>query len=125
MELTARAIRQQRQVRGVGLETILDVVSVLALVFGIVGSLGTLVAVGDAWVASSIAVRAVLHWLWLRALAELIRLLKRSVGLEHAGRISGSHIATVDTCSHCGATLRSDVCCHGCGARLIHPEADA
>ena len=70
MELTARAIPQQRQVRGIGLETILDVVSVLALVFGILGSLLILVESGNGWEAGAMAFRAVLHWLVLRALAD-------------------------------------------------------
>lgn len=124
MELTAQSIPQPQRISGTGLESVLDFMSRLVLILGVLGSIGYMIFVDAGLMACLLAVAAVLNWLWLRALAELIRLLKRSAGLDYAGRISGSYIDTVPTCSNCGSALRSDVCCNGCGARLIRPDAD-
>ena len=127
MELTATPIPKRRRINGTGLETILDFVSVLVLILGALASVLALTALGWPGLAMScmIASGAFLNWLFLRSIAELIRLQKRIAGLDYAGRISGSYIDTVPTCSNCGSMLHSDVACEGCGARLLKPDADA
>ena len=109
---------------GTGLESVLDFVSVLTLVLGSLASVLALLALGWPGLPMScvIASGTVLNWLFLRSIAELIRLLKRIAGLDYAGRISGSYFDTVPTCSNCGSMLHSDVCCEGCGARLLKPD---
>lgn len=126
MELTATPIPKRRRLNGTGLETILDFTALLTLVFGGLASIGIILFAGVAGflLFCSVAIGSFLNWLLLRSLAELIRLQKRIVGLDYAGRISGSYYDTVPTCGNCGAVLRSDVCCHGCGARLLKPDAD-
>lgn len=126
MELTARTIPRPRKITGTGLETILDVVSVISLVTG--GLLAVTVVIlsgGRAFLpVLSILAGAFLNWLLLRCLAEHLRLQKKIAGLNYEGRITGSYEDVVLTCSNCGAVLHSDVSCDGCGARLLKPDSE-
>jgi hypothetical protein len=126
LEQTATPIPKRRRINGTGLETILDFVSVLALILGALASLLALISLGWPGLAmfGMIASGAFLNWLVLRSIAELIRLQKRIAGLEYSGRISGSYFDTVPTCSNCGSMLHSDVACDACGARLLKPDAE-
>jgi len=122
-ELTAKPIPKRRRINGTGLESILDFAAGLLLVLGVVGSIGLFVRTGIA-AASLTILGTLLGWLLLRSLAEIVRLLKRIVGIDYAGRVSGSYFDTIASCSNCGAMLHSGVACDGCGARLLEPDAD-
>ncbi|WP_442509503.1 hypothetical protein SH528x_001079 [Novipirellula sp. SH528] len=126
MELTAKPIPKRRRINGAALESDLDFIAVLALVLGGLALLGIPMFHGVAGFLyfCSVVIGSFLTWLLLRTLAELIRLQKRIAGMDYAGRISGPYYDTVSTCGNCGAMLYSDVCCDGCGARLLKPDAD-
>lgn len=126
MELTAKPIPKRRRINGTGLESVLDFAARFVLVLGILSALSVYLIAGFGAIvpACSLLFGSFLNWLLFRSLAELIRLLKRIAGLDYAGRISGSYFDNVPTCGNCGAILRSDVCCNGCGARLVKPDTD-
>ncbi|WP_413432743.1 hypothetical protein [Crateriforma spongiae] len=120
MELTATPVPERRRVTSTAIESLLDLAAIVILCLGVAASITVLAWVGivGLGMACWLILGSFLNWLVFRALAEVIRLLKRSVDLDYAGRISGSYVDTVMTCSNCGAILRSDVCCDSCGARL-------
>lgn len=126
MELTAKPVPKRRQMTGIGIESKLDFVAVFLLVIGILASVALPIFGG--WDGLGIAclsvITAVVNWLILRSIAEIVRLQKRIAGLEYDGRISGSYFDTVMVCGNCSTVLHSDVACGGCGARLQKPGAD-
>lgn len=126
MELTARPIPRPRKIIGTGLETILDVVSVIALIAGGLLVIAAVIQSGGRAVLQimSILAGAFLNWLLLRCLAEHLRLQKKIAGLEYEGRITGSYDEVVMTCSNCGSTLHSNVTCDRCGARLLISDGE-
>ncbi len=126
MEQTATPEFRRQRINGTGLETILDFVSVFGLILGALASVLALISLDWPGLAMSgmIASGAFLNWLFLRSIAELIRLQKRIAGLEYSGRISGSYFDSVPTCSNCGSMLHTDVACDGCGARLLKLDGE-
>jgi len=126
MELTAKPISKRRRIEGTGLEGVLDFVAAMTLIVGGLAACTAVIVfkIPGLLMCLSIAIGTLLQFLLLRCFAELIRLQKRIAGLEYSGRISGSYEDTVSTCSHCGSMLHSDVCCDGCGARIVRPEID-
>lgn len=121
MELTAHPIPKRRQVKSVALESAITVVALLLAVLGLIAAIGSLLYFGFSVIGISLAiiVATFLKCLLFLSLAEIIRLLKKIAQIDHAGEISGIHIETVLVCSHCDATLRNDICCDKCGARLV------
>lgn len=126
MEMTAKPIPKRRRIEGTGLESVLDFVAGMTLIVGGIAAFVAVIVfrVPGLLMCLSIVIGTLLQFLFLRCFAELIRLQKRIAGLEYSGRISGSYDDTVSTCSNCGAMLHSNVCCDGCGARIVRPGGD-
>ena len=122
MELTAHSIPKRRQAKSLALESLIGAVAMVSVLIGVVAAVAVLIFLGVSGIASSLSilVGSLLNWLFLQSLAEIIRLLKKIAKIDYAGVISGSHMEMV--CSHCDATLRNDVYCDQCGARLIPPS---
>lgn len=124
MELTAHSIPKRRQAKSLALESLISTVAILSVLFGVIAAVAVLIVVGFPAIATSLSilVGSLLNWLFFQSLSEIIRLLKKIAKIDYAGAISGSHLEMVPTCSHCDATLRNDVYCDQCGARLIPPS---
>ncbi|MFG0267751.1 MAG: hypothetical protein ACF8AM_21760 [Rhodopirellula sp. JB055] len=124
MELTAHSIPKPRQTKSLALESLLSIVAILSVLFGVIAAVAVLIVVGFPAIATSLSilVGSLLNWLFLQSLSEIIRLLKKIAKIDYAGAISGNHMEMVPTCSRCDATLRNDVYCDQCGARLIPPS---
>ncbi len=119
----AIAVRTRQPV-GQGLEKAIDVVAWTLLV---VGGLALLVlgfvASGDAGPAGFLvvlnpAVVVVVVFLVLRALAEILRLLKSAAGLPYSGTISGSRTVPELRCGRCRNVLHDADRCDACGASI-------
>ncbi|GAA4447124.1 hypothetical protein [Novipirellula rosea] len=121
--VTASAIPKRRRINGIAIESILDFAALMVLFLGVAASTWMIMSSG-LYSAALTTFGAFLNWLLFRSLAEIIRLLKRNGGLDYAGRVSGSYFDDILSCGNCGAMLRSDAFCDGCGARLIKPDAD-
>ncbi|WDQ15268.1 hypothetical protein [Rhodopirellula sp. P2] len=124
MELTAHSIPKRRQAKSLALESLISTVAILSVLFGVLAAVAVLIVVGFPAIATSLSilVGSLLNWLFFQSLSEIIRLLKKIAKIDYAGSISGNHMEMVLTCSHCDATLRNDVYCDQCGARLIPPS---
>lgn len=105
-----------------GLEGTLDVVAKVVLVVAVVNAVAALaVTQGKAWPGvPNILITGTVSWVSLRALAEIIRLLKKSAGLSYGGQISEAeeHVEKTAFCAECGALLHSDTRCESCGRTI-------
>ncbi len=124
MELTAHSIPKRRQAKSLALESLIGAVAMVSVLIGVVAAVAVLIFFGFPAIVTSLSilVGSLLNWLFLQSLAEIIRWPKKIAKIDYAGVISGSHMEMVPTCSHCDATLRNDVYCDQCGARLIIPS---
>ena len=84
----------------------------LAAVSGLLFSYGGAVAIGLILLNTAIA-----YYLF-RALADIVRLLKKSAGIPFSGRIAAGPITSLYKCSDCNAILRSGLKCDSCGAEI-------
>lgn len=107
-----------------GLEGSLDSGALVVLLMGLGagiwalfegGSNGILWAV-TLWIVASVS------RLVLRALADCIRLQKKSLNLPYGGKISEAQETVMHACSECGAALHSETRCDSCG-RTVQGEA--
>ncbi|TWU04287.1 hypothetical protein [Stieleria varia] len=107
----------RRIVRGVPLETLLDVTAKVTVVVGSFIVLAAIVAVQSLEPMIMLA-GLFFQWLFLRCIAEHIRLQKKIAGIDFAGRISGPRLETIWACGHCNSMLHSENHCDNCGARI-------
>lgn len=121
---TAKAISKRRRVDGVALESILDFAAWTLFFLGVALSIWIVMS-GGPIPALVVISGTLLNWLLLRSLGEIIRLLKRNVGLNYGGHVSGSRVEDVVLCSNCGSLLHSKTSCDGCGARIRTPDEDS
>jgi hypothetical protein len=56
--------------------------------------------------------------LFLKALAESLRLQKKALGLPYGGEISEAHETVMFSCSECEAILHSETRCESCGRTI-------
>lgn len=120
MTLNATRIERKRLQGGTSLETLVDVVAIVALLVGILMAVGFLLTfyIWGVLAGISSAIGGFVSWLLFRCLAEHLRLLKKIAGMEIAGSITGMQEETVWSCSNCGQMLHSEHRCDSCGAQI-------
>ena len=119
MSETAKKKKVRTISRG-GLEGSLDTFGFIVLLLGILAGIWFLVVGGFKGIFSALFV-SVLSFgirLVLRALAEIIRLQKKSLGLNYGGQISEAQSIEIHVCNVCGEILHSDSRCESCGRTL-------
>lgn len=108
-----------------GLEGKLDGVAWTLLWLGLLLALVVLFINPIGFVASvGIVINAILIWVVLRALAEIIRLLKHQAGLPYGGRVTSPN-ERVDgnwECTACGGKLYDPSICDHCGREIVGTE---
>lgn len=112
--------RKIRTISRGGLEGSLDTFGFIVLLLGILAGIWFLVVGGFKGIFSALFV-SVLSFgirLVLRALAEIIRLQKKGLGLPYGGQISEAQTVEIHVCSECGTVLHSDSRCESCGRTL-------
>lgn len=135
--LTATRVKDSRPHHSGGIETSIDflagvllgvdlVIAFLQFMFSMfASSSGSPVSAGGAFLlgllSSGLTILAgFVVWILLRALAEIIRLLKKIAGLRYSGNISGARDTEVFwACSNCGQMLHSENRCDSCGATIV------
>lgn len=119
--ITTKKITKQTTLSG-GLEGTLDVVAKVVLVATVLHAVVVLATTsGKAWPGvPSMLIAGIVSWVTLRALAEIVRLLKRSAGLSYGGRISEAveRVEERAHCAQCGALLHSETRCESCGRTI-------
>lgn len=121
MGTTAKRIRGESIFRG-GLEGLLDGAAWTLLSLGVLAAI-VVVPLFRLWgllAALGILANAFLLWLFLRALAELIRIQKKAAGLSYGGKITEAKESFTHLCSECGALLYLEDRCDSC-----HREIDS
>ena len=123
MSETAKKKKIRTISRG-GLESSLDTFGFIVLLLGILAGFWFLIVGGLKGIFSALFV-SVLSFgirLVLRALAEIIRLHKKNLGLPYGGQISEVQSIEIHICSVCGEILHSDSRCESCGSTLDGDE---
>lgn len=144
--LTARRVKDRRPHHSAGIETTIDFLAALLLVIVFVvaflqfmfsmfaansmRSYGPENAGGAFLVgllSSGLTILAgFVGWTVLRALSEIIRLLKKIAGLGYSGSISGNRDTEVFwACSNCSQMLHSETHCDTCGATIIGDDEES
>ena len=136
--LTATRVRDKKRISASSLETTIDFLALIWLVAGmLLAGIQFLVLTASQFMTAvypaqflfaSIPVgytvlATITLWILLRALAEIIRLLKKIAGLDYLGSISGTW--SVDefwACSNCGHMLHSETRCDTCGATILESD---
>ena len=126
--IEAERVKKRRLRRGTGLETLVDTTALVLLVIGM--SLAALVLLTklsfNGFVdALQLAMVTFVLWLFLRCLAEGLRLLKKIAGEEFEGRITGPYEDWIYVCSNCNNVLHNDDRCEICGAVCAGVPASA
>jgi hypothetical protein len=118
---TTPKIHQKSTFSG-GLEGTLDVVAKVVLGATMVHAVAALaVTQGKAWPSlPGVLITGIVSWVTLRALAEIVRLLKKSAGLSYGGKISEAteQVEKTAFCAECGALLHSETRCETCGRTI-------
>jgi hypothetical protein len=130
-EKTAKLIKQQTVYSG-GMEDTLDSVGGIFLFLGILGGIGAVVgaiaAFNDNETGTGVNLLCVgfvsmlagaINRIFLKAGAEIIRLLKKTSGLKFSGEITQPIASNYCKCSICGTLAEShDEKCYACGAKF-------
>ena len=104
-----------------GLEGVLTGLAWTVLILGIIGFLAIWIMgaesrnAGAGFLAGAgQLVSALVVWVVLRALGEIIRLQKKAVGLNYGGKISEAEAEELYICETCGEFLPNEHWCHTC-----------
>lgn len=118
MVLESKRVFRRTIVNPGGLETLIDVMAVALLIFGIVISLIPLITASIAGVFVCLVGVFVsfAQWLLFRCIAEIIRLLKLQNGMSYRGKIETTDVTHLYACENCGMILHSPNQCESCGA---------
>lgn len=116
--------RKFRTISRGGLEGSLDRGGFIVLLLGLLAGVWFLIMGGFKGILPATFVVVLSYWfrLVLRALAENIRLQKKSLGLNYGGQISEVQSIEIHVCSVCGEILHSDSRCESCGSTLDGDE---
>lgn len=112
--------RKIRTISRGGLEGSLDKGGSVVILFGIHAGVWFLIVgeINGIFAAIFVVVLSYGFRLVLRALAEIIRLQKKGLGLPYGGQISEAQTVEIHVCSECGTVLHSDSRCESCGRTL-------
>ncbi|MFO0939710.1 MAG: hypothetical protein U0930_02975 [Pirellulales bacterium] len=131
--LSAKRVKDRRPHSTVGIESTIDLLAgvllAIDLVIAFLQFMFSMFAAGQVsggafliGVLSSglTALAGFVVWILFRALAEIIRLLKKIAGLGYSGNISANrNIEVFWACSNCGQMLHSETRCDSCGATIV------
>ena len=84
----------------------------LTLILCILFQFGALIPAGI------VVMMSVIGYYLFKALADIIRLLKKIAGMPYSGDIASGPQVSVYKCSDCNAVLRSGLKCDSCGAAI-------
>ena len=104
-----------------GREGTLDSSGFVVLLIGVLGGgMWVRAVAGSNGILSDITmwIGAFVRRVVLRALAEIIRLQRKRVGLPYGGKISEAQETVTYTCGECGAMLHTDSRCESCGRTI-------
>ena len=123
MSETAKKKKIRTISRG-GLESSLDTFGFIVLLLGIFAGVWFLIVGGFKGILPALYLSVLSFGIRLvfRALAENIRLQKKSLGLNYGGQISEVQSIEIHVCSVCGEILHSDSRCESCGSTLDGDE---
>jgi hypothetical protein len=127
--LRLKAVRIERKQNRVGgsLESLVDLTAIFVVMGGLFLAVIPVVLMTFEGLLPSITILlgTYFFWLFLRCLAEHLRLLKKMAGLPFDGCISGqiSDQNVVWICGNCGNMLHSETRCEGCGAEIETSDA--
>lgn len=120
MALTAIRVEKTRLRRGIALESLADMVSIVLLILGAILAIGFLMMFSF-WgllASASSMTGSFISWLLFRCLAEHLRLQKKIAGVNFEGAITGPHEEIIWSCGNCGQMLHSESRCESCGAQI-------
>ncbi len=115
----ATKIEIRKQTSG-GSETMLDGAAITIVFLGLVLAAvsGLMFPFGGAAAVGLILLNTAIAYYLFRALADVIRLLKKSNGMPYSGKVASGPVIPVFKCSDCNAILRSGLKCDSCGAEI-------
>jgi hypothetical protein len=131
-EKTAKIIEQNEKTYHGGIEDTLEDVGGIFLFLGILGGVASIIAAIIAFSDSEIGVgvdllcvgftsifAGIVNRIFLRAGAEIIRLLKKISGLKFSGKITQPVVSSGYKCSACNVSVYpSSESCYACGAKF-------
>lgn len=103
-----------------GLESLLDVLAILSFVFSVLVGIGFLIELEGAGIFLFLVIAAagVLPYALLKAVAEMVRLLKKLNGLQYGGEISKHTTDKTYGCGACGEPIFQWGQCGSCGVEI-------
>jgi len=119
----AKKIETRKRSSG-GSEAMLEsaAINVAALGFFLTGLLCAAFQFGGLIPAGIVLMMSVIAYYLFRALSDIVRLLKHSVGMPYSGQIAYGPETSVYKCGDCNAILRSGLKCDSCGAEIEYDE---